>query len=361
MINTPSSGPRMRLTASLTNLMESMSSPESVSSRIAISGFNTAICRISARFFSPPENPSLTYRERKESSMRSTDISSLSSARNSLTLIALDLSLPSKPRLALIAVRRKFDIVIPGTTTGYCSARNMPSFARCSGCNFRMSWPLNNAWPLTTLSFGWPIRVCDSVLLPDPFGPITACTSPLLTDSDTPLRISRPSTLTRRSLISKSAIVSVSLPVDSVFKSSSVLLLVRIAVERDPERVDGERRALHPRRADRDTELLEQVPGGKTLELLHRLADDQVGQHRGGRLADGATPAAEAHVPHPAIVQLEVEGDDVAAERVVALLGDIGVRDLPEMMRVLVVLENLLAVEIVHVFRRTPFAPFEFR
>src|SRR5205823_4951030 len=205
------------------------------------------------------------------------------------------------------------------------------------------------------------MRVCESVLLPDPLGPMTACTSPLLTESDTPLRISRPSTLTRRSLISKSAIVSISLPVDSVFKSNSVLLIVRIAIERDPERVDGERGALHPRRADRDPELIKQVPRGETLELLYRLADDHVGQHRGGRLADGATAAAEPHVPHPSVVQLEVEGDDVAAEWVVALLGDVGVRDLPEMMRVFVVLENLLAVEIIHVFRRTPFAPSEFR
>src|SRR5207244_13182815 len=89
---------------------------------------------------------------------------------------------------------------------------------------------------------------------------MTACTSPLLTESETPLRISRPSTLTRRSLISKSAIVSVSLPVDSVFKSNSVLLLVRIAVERDPKRVDRQRCALHPCRPDRTPELTEQVP-----------------------------------------------------------------------------------------------------
>src|SRR5438132_8701324 len=146
---------------------------------------------------------------------------------------------------------------------------------------------------------------------------MTACTSPLLTESETPLRISRPSTLTRRSLISKSAIVSISLPVDSVFKSNSVLLLVRIAVERDPERVDGKRRALHPRRADRDSELIEQLPRRETLELPYRRADDHVGEHGGRRLADGATPAAEAHIPHPAVVQLEVEGDDVAAERIV--------------------------------------------
>src|SRR5438128_435096 len=83
MINTPSSGPRMRLTASATNLIESMSRPESVSSRIAISGLSIAICRISARFFSPPENPSLMYRGRNESSMCSTSSSSLSIERNS--------------------------------------------------------------------------------------------------------------------------------------------------------------------------------------------------------------------------------------------------------------------------------------
>ncbi len=37
-----------------------MSSPESVSSRIAISGSMTAIWSISRRFFSPPLKPSLT-------------------------------------------------------------------------------------------------------------------------------------------------------------------------------------------------------------------------------------------------------------------------------------------------------------
>src|SRR5439155_13348510 len=96
---------------------------------------------------------------------------------------------------------------------------------------------------------------------------MTACTSPLLTESETPLRISRPSTLTRRSLISKSGIVSVSLPVDSVFKSNSVLLLVRMAVERDPERVDGKGCAFHPRRAVRDRVLIEQFPRGVSFGL----------------------------------------------------------------------------------------------
>src|SRR5579872_338612 len=52
---------------------------------------------------------------------------------------------------------------------------------------------------------GWPASAYDSVDLPDPFGPITACTSPLLMLRVTPLRISLPSTLARRSRISKSA------------------------------------------------------------------------------------------------------------------------------------------------------------
>src|SRR5579872_1676189 len=49
------------------------------------------------------------------------------------------------------------------------------------------------------------MSVCDSVDLPDPFGPITAWTSPLSMLSETPFRIWRPSTLARKSLISKSA------------------------------------------------------------------------------------------------------------------------------------------------------------
>src|SRR2546427_9286007 len=39
-----------------------MSRPESISSRIQTAGSNSAICRISLRFFSPPENPTLTPR-----------------------------------------------------------------------------------------------------------------------------------------------------------------------------------------------------------------------------------------------------------------------------------------------------------
>ena len=46
-----------------------MSRPLSVSSSTAYFGSSIAICRISLRFFSPPEKPSLTEREVNERSM----------------------------------------------------------------------------------------------------------------------------------------------------------------------------------------------------------------------------------------------------------------------------------------------------
>ncbi len=60
-----------------------MSRPESVSSSIASFGSSTAICRISLRFFSPPEKPSFTPRLRKLSSICISFIFSRTSARNS--------------------------------------------------------------------------------------------------------------------------------------------------------------------------------------------------------------------------------------------------------------------------------------
>jgi hypothetical protein len=36
------------------------------------------------------------------------------------------------PSIAVFAVRRKFETVTPGTSTGYCMARNRPARARSS-------------------------------------------------------------------------------------------------------------------------------------------------------------------------------------------------------------------------------------
>src|SRR5918998_1048555 len=56
------SGERSAFTPSDTMRSASMSRPESVSSRMQKDGWSRAICRISMRFFSPPEKPTLRAR-----------------------------------------------------------------------------------------------------------------------------------------------------------------------------------------------------------------------------------------------------------------------------------------------------------
>src|SRR3954447_10114100 len=187
-------------TPSATVRSASMSRPESVSSRTATSGASIAIWRISARFFSPPEKPSLTWRL---VNARSTSSSSTAWPRrlpNSRTLMGSSL------RPVLIAMRRKFAIDTPGIDTGYWNARNRPACARSSGSASVMSSPLKVMVPSVISYEGWPMIVEASVDLPEPLGPISAWISPLLTSRSTPLRISRSSTRTCRLRISRSAI-----------------------------------------------------------------------------------------------------------------------------------------------------------
>ena len=56
------SGERSALTPSETIFSASMSRPESVSSSTQSFGSSSFICRISARFFSPPEKPTFSGR-----------------------------------------------------------------------------------------------------------------------------------------------------------------------------------------------------------------------------------------------------------------------------------------------------------
>src|SRR6266581_4425384 len=93
---------RRLLTPLATVRSASMSRPESVSSRMASLGSSTAIWKISLRFFSPPEKPSLTERPVKLWSMATSFIFSLASARKS---IASSSSSPRRLRSALSAVR----------------------------------------------------------------------------------------------------------------------------------------------------------------------------------------------------------------------------------------------------------------
>src|SRR5712692_5178071 len=69
-----------------------------------------------------------------------------------------------------------------------------PSRARTSGVSSRRFLPSKSTSPCVTSYCGWPARTFASVDLPEPFGPMMACTSPLLTLRLMPFRISLPST-----------------------------------------------------------------------------------------------------------------------------------------------------------------------
>src|SRR6267143_2840323 len=208
MRSIPTSGERMASMPSATTLSASMSRPESVSSRIAKRGWNMCICRISSRFFSPPENPSFTDRVMKESSTSRSFIFSARSLRNCGIGMSCFFGCPSpllvcSTRRALIAVRRKFATETPGMADGYWNARKMPARARASTGIARRFSPSKTTCPRTILYLGWPMIASESVLLPEPFGPMIACTEPLSITRSMPFKIVFPSTLTTRSRISR--------------------------------------------------------------------------------------------------------------------------------------------------------------
>src|SRR5881396_241257 len=68
---------------------------------------------------------------------------------------------------------------------------NTPSRARISGSIARRSWPRYATVPSVTAYSGCPASTRASVLLPDPFGPMMACTWPMSIDRLTPRRMSR--------------------------------------------------------------------------------------------------------------------------------------------------------------------------
>src|ERR1022692_1205422 len=98
----------------------------------------------------------------------------------------------------------------------------MPSRARSSGDIASRSLPPYTTSPAVTWYRSRPERTCASVLLPEPLGPMMACTSPAFRTKSMPLRISRPATLACRFLISSNDIVSLS---DASFETDSKQLL----------------------------------------------------------------------------------------------------------------------------------------
>src|SRR6478609_3900376 len=227
--------PWTRLTPSETMRSASTSRPESVSSSTANFGVRSSIWRISWRFFSPPEKPSFTERSANDSSMRRRSMAPLTS-------LTQWRSAGASPSIAVFAVRRKLETDTPGTSTGYCIARNRPARARSSTLIARTSSPSSVTVPPVTWYFGWPAIEYASVDLPEPFGPMMAWTSPLRMVRSTPRRIgfgpSLGSTLTCRSRISR---------VDIRGSPSSVVMTFRCG--RCGPGVRGRRRCGRRRRA----------------------------------------------------------------------------------------------------------------
>jgi len=95
----------------------------------------------------------------------------------------------ASPSTAVLAERRKLEVVTPGISTGYCMARKSPARARSSTDISSTSWPSRVTEPESTWYLGWPAMVEASVDLPEPLGPMIACTSPELMVRFTPLRM----------------------------------------------------------------------------------------------------------------------------------------------------------------------------
>ena len=115
------------------------------------------------------------------------------------------------------------------------------------------------------------------------------------------------------------------------------------------QRVVAEHRALEPGRADLDAEQIEEVVGTERGHVGERLALDLVGQERGARLADRAATAGEADPVDDAVLHAEHQGDPVAAQRVRAFVRGVGILDDPEVVGPSIVLEDVVAVEVVHI------------
>src|SRR5918999_2594850 len=190
------------LTPAATVLSASMSRPESVSSSTASRGASSASWRISMRFFSPPEKPSLRYRLENSFGTLVSSIAASTVLRKSLSEMGCS---PRTSRWAFMTMRRYLAVVTPGIATGYWKAMNRPARARSSGSASVMSSPSKRIWPSVTSRPGWPMIALASVDFPDPFGPIRAWNSPERTWRSTPLRIFLSPADTCTFLISRSA------------------------------------------------------------------------------------------------------------------------------------------------------------
>src|SRR5579872_674195 len=130
---------------------------------------------------------------------------------------------------------------------------------------------------------------------------------------------------------------------------NSLLLLVvrRQSICPHFQHLQREESALDPRRRDLDAELSEDVILADLARLVEGHPLETLGQERGGCLRDGTAPAVKPDVLYDSFLHAEIHADDVAAQGVVLLVADVGVLEAPEVARVLVVVEDELAVKLI--------------
>ena len=176
----------------------SMSRPLSVSSRIERRGSSMAIWKISLRFFSPPEKPSLT--ERLASLLSSSTIARFSRMSFRKSVAERDSS-PRYLRCSFTAVRMKLTMLTPGISTGLLETEEEPFVRTVFGREGQQVLAVELDRTASHLIAGFPVSTAESVLLPEPLGPIMACTSPGFTTRSMPFNISLPLILACKSVI----------------------------------------------------------------------------------------------------------------------------------------------------------------
>jgi hypothetical protein len=121
-----------------------------------------------------------------------------------------------------------------------------------------------------------------------------------------------------------------------------------LAGQRVAQHLERQKRALAPGRGDVDPEQVEHPVGVERGGLVDVHPDQLLGGDRRRGLRDRAAVAVEAQVLDPPVGDADLDTELIAAERVVLVGVEVVGLELAEVPRSLVVLEDEIAVEVVH-------------
>src|SRR5256885_957696 len=128
----------------------------------------------------------------------------------------------------------------------------------------------------------------------------------------------------------------------------SVLRPGRVASGGAAKDLQAQQRTFAARGGDVDSELFDHPIRGQIAYVVHGHSDQFLRGDGRRRLRDRAAVAVEAEVRDLPVLDPNVHPQLVAAERVVVVELEVAGVELPEVPRVLVVVEDVVPVEIVH-------------